>query len=92
MSKYKELVLAELKQLVPEAGETQLTETAQCFSIALDREAKSQLQNGVRDSMITRNTSAILSETVIAELYKTLLVDGTQISSRFASFTSRSCK
>ena len=77
-SKYKELVLAELKQLVPEADETQLTETAQCVSNALDREAKSQLQKDARDSTVSRKASAMLSKIVIAELDNTLLVDATQ--------------
>ena len=79
MGKYQEKLLKELKQKFPtNNNETQLSETAQCIANALDREAASQTKSRARESASVKKVSALLSDTVIADLDTTLQVDITQ--------------
>ena len=75
---YQKLVLAELTKSLPRIDGTKLKETAECISNALEREVKSQLRNGARESAASQQTSTLLSDTVIADFETTLGVDTTQ--------------
>ena len=79
IGKYQEKLLKELKQKLPtNNNETQLSETAQCIANALDREAASQIKSRARESASVKKMSALLSDTVIADLDTSLQVDITQ--------------
>ena len=76
--KYKEKLLKELKQQLPGYdNETQLSETSQCEANTLCREANSKNKSRVRESTSAKNVSALLSDTVIADLDSSLHTDAT---------------
>ena len=77
--KYHSKLLKELEQKLPmNNDETQLIETAQCIVNALEREAASLIKSRTRESTSAKKVSALLSDTVIADLDTTLQMNASQ--------------
>ena len=86
---FKQNLLSEMTTLLPDHSVSRLTETVQCISNAVSREAKSHLSKKSKEPDNLNTAKPLLSETVVLDLDNTMQPDmettQTQISASHVS-------